>query len=95
MQKYINYRLHINLKYSLIHDLLKKSFKQYMTLPYSKKVQFWGFLGISGNFLGILGPRTGQKSISGQTKENSSKGFPNDTEIQKYWNEPRMGDPGA
>ena len=80
MQKDINYQLHIHLKYLLIHDLLKNTFQQYMTWPYSNKVQFCGFLGISGHFLGILGPKTGKKKQFWAKQKNTSKNFPNDTE---------------
>ena len=54
-----------------------------MTWPYFKKVQFWGYFGISGNFLGMLGPKMDKKFIFGQTKKDTSKNSPNDTENPK------------
>ena len=54
-----------------------------MTWFIPKKVQFWGFFGISGHFLGIFCPETSQKSILGQTNKNAFEHFPNDTENPK------------
>ena len=74
MYKDTNYRLHVHLKYWLIHDLLRKYFTTiYDMAIFQKKVQFWWLLGISGYIWGILGLKTGQTSILGHTKKEPSE----------------------
>ena len=96
MQKYIYYRLHIHLKYLLIHDLLKNIFQQYMTWPYSrKKSSMLGIFGNFGAFFRDFGPKNGSKSILGQTKKNKSKNFPNSESPKKMARGTWLGEPGA
>ena len=59
MQKDIDYRFHIHLKYLLIYDLLKKYFPK-NGMAIFQKFNLGDFSGFRGIFLDILAPKTGQ-----------------------------------
>ena len=60
-----------------------------MAIFKKKVLEFWNW-----GFRGILGPKTDQKSILGQTKKYLKIPLKILKNL-KNWNEPRLGEPGA